>query len=61
LVQQLLHHHLLLLLMLLILPLEMAQHARHHVLQTQAHAFATGLAQIRQADCYGVACICRNQ
>ena len=63
LVQQLLHHHLLLLLMLLILPLEMAQHARHHVLQTQAHAVpsSTGPAQIRQADCYGVACICRNQ
>ena len=32
LVQQLLHHHVLLLLVLVVLPLEMAQHARHHVL-----------------------------
>ena len=56
LVQQLLHHHLLLLLMLVILTLEMAQHARHHVLQAQAEVFATGLAQIRQADCHSVTC-----
>lgn len=55
LIQQLLHHHLLLLLVLLILPLEMAQHARHHVLQTQTHAVpSTGLAQIRQAYGDGV-------
>ena len=32
LVQQLLHHHVLLLLVLVVLPLEMAQHVRHHVL-----------------------------
>ena len=57
LVQQLLHHQLLILLMLLVLFFEIVQHARHHVLQTQTHAFTTGLAQIRQADCYGVVCI----
>jgi hypothetical protein len=56
LVQQLLHHHLLLLLMLLVLPLEMTQHTRHHVLQTQTHAVpsSTGLAQIGQAYGDGV-------
>ncbi len=57
LVQQLLHHHLLLLLVLVILPLEMAQHAGNHVLQTQTHAAIfplTRFVQVCQADCYGV-------
>ena len=57
LVQQLLHHQLLIILMLLILLFKIVQHARHHVLQTQAKVFAVsaGFAQVRQADRHRVA------
>ena len=64
LIQQLLHHHLLLLLVLVILPLEVAQHARHHVLQSQTHAAIfplTHFIQVRQADGHGVAVSIHNQ
>jgi hypothetical protein len=54
LVQQLLHHHVLLLLVLVVLPPEMAQHARHHVLQTQTHITIIAVAQVGQSDGYGV-------